>query len=216
MLLIWSHHHRFRDRKRHKHKQTCGIVPGLGGRQKFVCVCVCFFFWVRVILYGGEKRINKIPPKSRDNPVRMLFTCSFLYVFFSLPNIDNDKNDNRFAHLDTQSRQRTESHRVSHSQWQVTRLQKAVMQDSMSRRYFLFLDVTRGPPMSTIACRKSSSTELESGKGAFLQTPAPLLDKMPEPMGARIFVQYWAGSWQSHRESTTLSPALGQDKNRSP
>ena len=37
-------------KKTHKHKQICGIVPGLGGCQKFVYV---FFF--RVIPYGGEK-----------------------------------------------------------------------------------------------------------------------------------------------------------------
>ena len=51
----------------------CGIVPGLGGWQNFVYV----FF--RVTPYGGEKRINKIPPKipgqAREN---------FVYVFFSL------------------------------------------------------------------------------------------------------------------------------------
>ena len=60
--------------KTHKHKQICGIVPGPGGCQKFVYV---FFF--RVISYGGEKHINKIPPKnpgqSREN---------FVYVFCSL------------------------------------------------------------------------------------------------------------------------------------
>ena len=59
--------------KTHKHKQICWIVPGLGGCQKFV---LCFF---RVIPYGGEKHVNKIPPKipgqSREN---------FVYVFFSL------------------------------------------------------------------------------------------------------------------------------------
>ena len=60
--------------KTHKHKQICGIVPGLGGCQKFVYV---FFF--RVSPYGGEKHINKIPPQipgqSREN---------YVYVFFSL------------------------------------------------------------------------------------------------------------------------------------
>ena len=60
--------------KTHKHKQICGIVPGLGGCQIFVYV----FF--RVIPYGGEeKHINKVPPKipgqSRE---------TFVYVFFSL------------------------------------------------------------------------------------------------------------------------------------
>ena len=67
--------------KTHKHKQICGIVPGLGGCQKFV-----YAFFFRVIPYGGEKKhINKIPPKFRDNPVKILFMCFVLYVFFSLP-----------------------------------------------------------------------------------------------------------------------------------
>ena len=48
-----------------------------------------------------------------------------------------------------------------------------------------------------------SSTELQSGNaiGAFLQTPAPVLDKISGPMGARFFIQYWAGVWQPHRAS---------------
>ena len=37
--------------KTHKHKQICGIVPGLGGCQKVVYV-----FFSRVIPYGGEKK----------------------------------------------------------------------------------------------------------------------------------------------------------------
>ena len=56
---------------------------------------MCFF---RVIPYGGEKtHINKIPPKSRDNPMKMLFTFFFfLCVFFitnkmSLPKIQKKK-----------------------------------------------------------------------------------------------------------------------------
>ena len=71
----------FRERKTHKHKQICGIVPGLGGCQKLF---MCFF---RVIPYGGEKthKQNPPPPKSRDNPVEFMFTCFFLYVFLSLP-----------------------------------------------------------------------------------------------------------------------------------
>ena len=32
----------------------------------------------RVIPCGGEKHINKIPPQSRDNPVKHLFMCYFL------------------------------------------------------------------------------------------------------------------------------------------
>ena len=49
---------------------------------KFGLPFMCFF---RVIPYGGEKHINKIPPKipgqSRENFVYVFF----LYVFFSLP-----------------------------------------------------------------------------------------------------------------------------------
>ena len=51
--------------KTHKHKQICGIVPGLGGCQNFVDV----FFGV--IPYGEEKHINKVAPQipgqSREN-----------------------------------------------------------------------------------------------------------------------------------------------------
>ena len=61
--------------KTHKQKQICGIVPGLGGCQNFAYV----FLFFRVIPYGGEKHINKIPPKipgqSREH---------FVYVCFSL------------------------------------------------------------------------------------------------------------------------------------
>ena len=56
-----------------KSAQLCGIVPGLGGWQNV------FYVFFRVIPYGGEKHINKIPPKipgqSREN---------FVYVFCSL------------------------------------------------------------------------------------------------------------------------------------
>ena len=50
---------------------------------------------------------------------------------------------------------------------------------------------------------------LESGNalglGAFLQTPPPVLDIISGPMGA---IQYWAGVWESHRESAIL-PGTG-------
>ena len=45
--------------KTHKHKQICGIVPGLGGCQKFVYV---FFF--RVIPYGREKTHKQNYPQN--------------------------------------------------------------------------------------------------------------------------------------------------------
>ena len=62
--------------KSHKHKQIGEIIPGLGGWQTFVCAV--FFLGGRG---GGEKHINKIPRKSRDNPVRNLFMC-FLFGGF--------------------------------------------------------------------------------------------------------------------------------------
>ena len=62
--------------KTHKHKQICGIVPGLGGCAKQLFMCLCFFF---SFLMGEKKHINRIPPKipgqSREH---------FVYVFFSL------------------------------------------------------------------------------------------------------------------------------------
>ena len=58
--------------KKHKHKQVCGIVPGLGGWQKLVYV---FFL---VIPYGGEKTHKQNPPPRI--PGRS--TGSFVYVFF--------------------------------------------------------------------------------------------------------------------------------------
>ena len=63
--------------KTHKHKPICGIVPGLGG---------CQFFFV-FIPYGGEKHINKIPPKiPGQSRVNFVYVFFFLYVFFfSLP-----------------------------------------------------------------------------------------------------------------------------------
>ena len=48
-------------------------------------LCVCFFFFFSGHSLGGEKHINKIPPKkSRDNPVKSLFMCFFFLLFFSL------------------------------------------------------------------------------------------------------------------------------------
>ena len=68
-------------KEKHKHKQICGIVPGLGGCQNFVYV----FFFFGSFLMGEKKHINKMPHKipgqSRDNFVYVFF----LYEFFSLP-----------------------------------------------------------------------------------------------------------------------------------
>ena len=65
-----------RERKKHKHKQICGIVPGLGGWQNFVYV----FFSGHSL--WGEKHTNKISPKilgqSRKNSVYVFLSYVFL------------------------------------------------------------------------------------------------------------------------------------------
>ena len=60
---------------------------------------------------------------------------------------------------------------------------------------------TRGPSVSSwervnIGDQILSSTELESGNaiGAFLQTPAPVLDKISGPMGAQFLSSTGLGS----------------------
>ena len=63
----------------------------------------------------------------------------------------------------------------------------------------------------------SSSAELESGNapGAFLQTPAPVLDKISGPMGARLL--YSAGlQFANLIERAQLLPIPALDQNRSP
>ena len=62
-----------------------------------------------------------------------------------------------------------------------------------------------------------SSTELESGNaiGAFLQTPAPVLDKISGPMGAEILSSIGLGSGNLVGRAQ-FSPAPALDKNRSP
>ena len=58
-----------KERKTHKHKQICGIVPGLGGWQNFVYV-----FFPGHSLWG-RKTHKQNPPKSWDNPVKIWFLC---------------------------------------------------------------------------------------------------------------------------------------------
>ena len=62
-----------------------------------------------------------------------------------------------------------------------------------------------------------SSTELESGNAidAFLQIPAPVLDKIPGPMGARFLSSTGLGSGNLI-ERAQFPPAPALDKNRSP
>ena len=62
-----------------------------------------------------------------------------------------------------------------------------------------------------------SSTELESGNaiGAFLQTPAPVLDKIFGPMGAQILSSAGLGSGNLI-ERAQFPPAPALDKSRSP
>ena len=45
---------------KHKHKQICGIVPGLGVCQNFVYV----FFFGGHSLWGRKNHINKVPPQN--------------------------------------------------------------------------------------------------------------------------------------------------------
>ena len=67
--------------KTHKHKQICGIVPGLGGCQTFVYV---FFF--RVIPYGGEKTHKQNPPQNPGTiPGKFCLRVLFFMCFFRSP-----------------------------------------------------------------------------------------------------------------------------------
>ena len=62
--------------KTHKHKQICGIVPGVGANFLFI------FFGS--FLMGEKKHKNKIPPPNPGTtPVKILFAYFFLCVFFS-------------------------------------------------------------------------------------------------------------------------------------
>ena len=68
-------------KKTHKHKHICGIVPGMGGWQKFVYV-----FFSGHSLWGRKTHKQNPPPKSRDNPVKILFMHFFsLCVFCRSP-----------------------------------------------------------------------------------------------------------------------------------
>ena len=71
----------------------------------------------------------------------------------------------------------------------------------------------RGPPRS----QNLSSTELESENaiGAFLQTPAPVLDKISGPKGAEFSSSTGLGL-DNLIERAQFSPAPALDKNRSP
>ena len=83
---LWQHSRRhalpFRQGKK-KHiniNKLAGLSRDWGGAKNLF---MCFF---RVIPYGGEKTHKQNPPtKSRDNPVKILFTCFVLYVFFFAP-----------------------------------------------------------------------------------------------------------------------------------
>ena len=67
--------------KTHKHKHICGLVPGLGGCQKFVYV----FF--QVIPYGAEKKKKhkQNPPKIPGQSREIFVYVFFLYVFVFAP-----------------------------------------------------------------------------------------------------------------------------------
>ena len=67
-------------RRKKKHiniNKFAGLSQDWVGAKKLF---MCFF---RVIFHGGEKTHKQNSPKiPRDNPVKILFTCFFLYVFF--------------------------------------------------------------------------------------------------------------------------------------
>ena len=57
-------------------------------------------------------------------------------------------------------------------------------------------------PLCTSSPLSSRELESSNARGAFLQTPAPMLDKNPAPMGARI-LSSWSGVWHPHGERST-------------
>ena len=64
----------------------------VGAKTLFLCVCFFFLGGGGVIPYGGEKHINKIPPKIQGQS-REMFTC-----FFSLceeKHIERETGKNR-------------------------------------------------------------------------------------------------------------------------
>ena len=75
----------------------------------------------------------------------------------------------------------------------------------------------RYPKTRRITDRNLSSTELESGNaiGAFLQTPAPVLDKIAGPMGARFLSSTGLGS-SNLIGRAQFPPVPALDKNQSP
>ena len=74
----------FQGKKKHINiNKFAGLSRDWVGAKKLF---MCFF---GSFLMGEKKHINKIPPKSRDNPVKILFMCFFLYVCFSFPNVMN-------------------------------------------------------------------------------------------------------------------------------
>ena len=74
-----------------------------------------------------------------------------------------------------------------------------------------------GQTRNLVADWNLSSAELESGNtiGAFLQTTAPVLDKICGPMGARFLSSTGLGSG-NHTGWAQFPPAPALDKNRSP
>ena len=75
---------------RAKNTKNLGMVPDwVGGKNLFTCV-----FWGSFLM-GEKEHINKIPQKSRNNPVKTLFLCLFLgvslFLFtlnFGLPKVE--------------------------------------------------------------------------------------------------------------------------------
>ena len=73
-LSLWKRLHpgtqpAIRERKKH-----INMNKFAGLSEEWVCAKNLFVCSFRVIPCGEEKHINKIPPKSRDNPVKILFS----------------------------------------------------------------------------------------------------------------------------------------------
>ena len=72
LVMNWSLASFISEKKVHKNKQICGIVPGLEGWQEYVYM---LSFW-------GRRHINQIPPKSRDSPVKKCLCVFSLFRHF--------------------------------------------------------------------------------------------------------------------------------------
>ena len=68
-------------KEKHKQQTNSRDCPGTGWVAK---LCLCVFFGLFLM---GEKTHKQNPPKSGDDPAKMLFMCSFVRSLFSLPSL---------------------------------------------------------------------------------------------------------------------------------